>query len=267
MNQLLSHRWPHYEWSDLTLTKLSMFAVSISAELEMTIDTPACSPWVLDKPVIFAAFTLTLTVADNCNRVVNLLLLGVGAVAIAIFSNHRSTFVVVHAVQVRHERNTDGLVRQTFLHKVIASICFLVSTFILEASYCRLGNLAFFLFLFIGNMVVGPLNNTVLCSPFVGICHPATIATKVTVVAIQQVLDWERVRFLIVGDSSKGFKGGRSGESPAWAALGLVNITIDVLFLIVPADVIWQHSEAFFLQSSLLQWVLWFQCRINFRNS
>ena len=71
---------------------------TISTELEVALVAPLGTPGVLDEPVLAAAFVSAFTIADDCDGVVNLHLVGVAALAVTF--THDTRVVATQAAEI-----------------------------------------------------------------------------------------------------------------------------------------------------------------------
>ena len=207
---------------DLASSELFSFPLAIGAEFKESIFAPVGSPWVLDKPVLVAAFYVTFAVADYSNSVVNVIFNRVAATAIAVMDNARR--VALEAPEVWVHGNTNGALWDQLLETIIAHHVFFVAGCVVETMRGLVYLWAFSLAALISSWVVFPRNDAVGFGKFVRVSHPTTITTPVDFVAVEEVLDGVAGYLLqVVLNCVQTLESRRSRESPTWATASLVD--------------------------------------------
>ena len=179
------HTWPHNVRGDLE-GPICLFhlIVAVSTHHKVAINAPTCAPRVFDEPIIFTITTLTLSVANDGDRVVNLVSIRVLQIATTVFGHDSTTLIVLHTFQVRVVCDTDLLVRKSLLKPLVWDEIFFIGKVIVE--FWNWWSWLFTLLLLgcVLVLVVVPFDNAVIDRPIVSISHPPTIATIVCLVTV-----------------------------------------------------------------------------------
>ena len=102
-------------------------STAIGAKLEVAVFTPVGSPAVLDEPVLGAALLVALSITDDGDRVVDIVVIWIAAVAVFVMDD--STAITSQAIVVRVDSDSDRVGGNELLQSLVADhVLFMPST-------------------------------------------------------------------------------------------------------------------------------------------